>query len=238
MATIPDEADFYRFMEKHGPNNDASKRNYLSWLRFVSDNYNPKFESLTKEDVNRIFKDLRNTKANRDVYKSDSSISDIKSALNKYIEYLSKVKLEPLVIADISSILGEMDTTIKTQIEARLGHGKYRREVIDVWRRCAVTEFDRVDLLIASHIKPWKLSSSVERLDRYNGLLLSPNLDKLFDRGYISFEDNGEIIVSPLLSCDDLNRVGISANMGLYKVEQGCIPYLEFHRNEILVQKI
>ncbi len=132
------------------------------------------------------------------------------------------------VVNDIDAI-ADFETKTKTEIETRLGQGKYRKDLIAIWRKCAVTKFDRVDLLIASHIKPWSQSTNSERIDPFNGLLLSPTLDKLFDRGYISFADDGSLIISPLLGERDVSLLGITRSMKLFKVEVGCLPYLKFH---------
>lgn len=190
---------------------------------------------MASEDVERIVLELSSTQNTRTKYTSKSAVSDIKSALNKYLAYISSNDSVPDVITDISAVLQDVDTTTQTMIETRLGQGKYRSGLIDIWRRCAVTQFDRLDLLVASHIKPWSVSTEVERLDSFNGLLLSPNLDKLFDRGYISFDSNGGIVISPLMNDFDLNRLGIHASMSLYKTVKGCMPYIEFHRNNIFI---
>ncbi|WP_371923078.1 HNH endonuclease [Agarivorans sp. TSD2052] len=87
-------------------------------------------------------------------------------------------------------------------------------------------------------IKPWSKSTDSERIDPFNGLLLSPTLDKLFDRGYISFTDDGSLIISPLLGERDISQLGITSSMKLYKVEAGCLPYLEFHREAVYVNQI
>jgi len=229
------EADFFRFMETNGPNSDGGKRNYLSWLRYVNELYNPNFDSLTIDVVEDIFQQLRGTQQTRNKYTTNSAVSDIKSALNKYLAFVASEERTSDVVTDIQSVLGGIDTTKKTEIETRLGQGRYRSQLIDIWRKCSVTEFDRLDLLISSHIKPWRVSSENERIDPFNGLLLTPNLDKLFDLGYISFRNNGEIIISDLLSSSDLKRLNISNTMRLYKVVQGCIPYLAYHRDEVLV---
>jgi len=234
MKTLPNEADFFRFMQANGPQNDKSKGNYISWLRYVKDLYNPAFENFTKEDIGSIYDKLISSQNTREVYKSINDASNIRSALRKYLKYISSSDASTLV-TDIELEIGEISTTSKTIIEARLGQGKYRKVLVEIWGKCAVTEFDRVDLLIASHIKPWKKSTQSERLDPYNGLLLNPTLDKLFDLGYISFDPLGKIILSPLLSDTDIDVLGISTSMNLYKIEEGCMPYLEYHRNEVLV---
>jgi len=77
-------------------------------------------------------------------------------------------------------------------VKARRGQGKFREAVLSYWGNCAVSNCSELFLLRASHIKPWKDSTNTERLDRYNGLLLNPNLDAAFDKGLISFADDGK----------------------------------------------
>jgi putative restriction endonuclease len=238
MTSIANEADFFRFMEDHGPASDGGKRNYLSWLRYVKELYGIDYDNLTFDVVEQIFQTLRSTQTLRNKYTSNSAISDIKSALNKYLAFISNNDNVSSVATDVVSIANVNSTTTKTEIETRLGQGKYRQDLIQIWRKCAVTEFSRVDLLVASHIKPWKKSTDVERVDPYNGLLLSPTLDKLFDRGYISFTDAGDIIISPLLAEQDLDQLSITNSMKLYKVERGCLPYLKFHRDVVFIRQI
>lgn len=238
MTSIANEAAFFRFMEENGPEKDSSRRNYLSWLRYVNELYSVDYDNLNAENVDNIFQRLRESQSTRTSYTSNSAISDIKSALKKYLAFLSQNENISSVVSDISLIIGASSTTMKTEIEARLGQGKYRQGVIALWRKCAVTEFDRVDLLVASHIKPWSKATDSERIDPNNGLLLSPTLDKLFDRGYISFTDEGYLITSPLLEEQDLQRLGVNSSMKLFKVEAGCLPYLKFHREAVFVKKI
>ena len=92
------------------------------------------------------------------------------------------------------------------------------------------------DLLIASHIKPWSESSNKEKLDRYNGLLLLPNYDKLFDKHLISFDDDGKIIISSQIKEEEYKVLGISANDKLFKILPENKPYLKIHR-EIFCSK-
>ena len=80
----------------------------------------------------------------------------------------------------------------------RLNQCKFRKELIQYWGGCSVTGFTDEKLLIASHIKPWRNATDKEQLNPFNGLLLIPQLDYLFDKGYISFSDSGKIILSDL----------------------------------------
>jgi putative restriction endonuclease len=90
--------------------------------------------------------------------------------------------------------------------------------------------------LVAGHIQPWRDSSNGQRLDGENGLLLTPTVDHLFDKGFISFENTGQLIVSPVADPESLKRMGIDRaarlNVGLFS--QGQRQYLEFHRENVL----
>lgn len=86
-------------------------------------------------------------------------------------------------------------------------------------------------MLIASHIKPWKDADNQERLDTYNGLLLLPNYDKLFDLGYISFNYKGRIMYSRLLDKIDIETIGLNNNLHLVKIEEKHLKYLKFHND-------
>ncbi|PZV39537.1 HNH endonuclease [Mesorhizobium kowhaii] len=101
------------------------------------------------------------------------------------------------------------DTVRDSVIQARRGQGKFRSNVEAVERSCRLTGVTNPSLLIASHIKPWRLCTSArERLDGMNGLLLTPDADHLFDRGFISFGGEGEVLVSSRVDKTDLQRLG------------------------------
>lgn len=88
-------------------------------------------------------------------------------------------------------------------------------------------------LLRASHVKPWRDSTNEERLDPMNGLLLHPVLDHLFDSGFITFEDNGEIRISVKLSQEDIKILNVSRTSKLRKVPNGLRQYMSFHREHV-----
>ncbi len=89
--------------------------------------------------------------------------------------------------------------------------------------------------LVASHIKPWKVSKNEERLDPFNGLLLLPNLDKVFDLGFITFSKTGNIIISDYL--EDYEKLGLTENMRL-KLEKQHFPYMNYHRDMMYESKV
>jgi hypothetical protein len=134
-------------------------------------------------------------------------------------------------------------------IRARRGQGKFRNNVEAIEAACRLTGITNPALLIASHIKPWRLcSSGTERLDGMNGLLLTPDADHLFDRGFISFHDDGEVLVSPRVDQFDLRRLGfdqlIWQRFGVaeapisWRTESFAPPqrnYLDFHRKQVFI---
>jgi putative restriction endonuclease len=122
-------------------------------------------------------------------------------------------------------------TEIVQLIKARRGQGLFKSRVELVEQGCRVTGLRHPEHLIASHIKPWRDATDQEKLDGFNGLLLSPHVDHLFDRRYISFANDGRILVSPILSPIVLGQWAIDAdqNVGHFSSEQ--CAYLEYHRD-------
>jgi len=118
----------------------------------------------------------------------------------------------------------------KVLINARVGQGQFRRKLLDYWKGCAVTGTKESRLLIATHIKPWSVSTNEERVDPYNGLLLIPTLDSAFDRGLISFSDSGKIILSSKIK--EASKLGIDSEMSI-KLNEKHLSYLKYHREHI-----
>lgn len=123
-------------------------------------------------------------------------------------------------------------------VRARLGQGEFREELLAYWKSCAVTEIRNPDLLRASHIKPWRDSDNQERLDRFNGLLLLPQYDHLFDRGYITFDDDGILVPSPAVQTLPSDRLGVNLTARLRQLDDRHRPFLEYHRREIFWKRV
>lgn len=119
-------------------------------------------------------------------------------------------------------------------VKARRGQGQFRHNVMLREKRCRVTGVSEPEHLRASHIKPWSKSSDDEKLDGNNGLMLAPHIDHLFDKGWLSFGDDGAIIRSQSCDEDVLQAFGVdvTANVGSFSPEQ--CHYLDFHRTQIL----
>lgn len=154
-------------------------------------------------------------------------------------------EIERSLMADVDL----QDTTRKAVISARRGQGIFRRNLEGIESSCRLTGVTNPALLIASHIKPWRAcGSAAERLDGMNGLLLTPDADRLFDRGYITFLDKGEVAVSPRVDREDLRRLGFERlaferfgfaeapavwGVGMFMPMQQ--EYLAYHRSEVFL---
>ena len=147
------------------------------------------------------------------------------------LEDLSFDEEEQQIVLDES-----LTETVKTSmVQARRGQGKFRERVQMIEIGCRVTQVTSEKLLVASHIKPWKTSDNAERLDGNNGLFLSPHVDALFDKGYISFTSKGEFLVSPQLEKDVLTRWKIdpTKKVGQFNTDQAY--FLEHHNAQVFL---
>ncbi|WP_460318084.1 HNH endonuclease [Pseudomonas ogarae] len=127
----------------------------------------------------------------------------------------------------------EIPETEKQQlVRSRIGQGIFRMRVAQQEKRCRLTGVDNLAFLVASHIKPWRDSDNEERLCGSNGLLLSPHVDKLFDRGWISFSDDGRVLISAQAKsvAQAWGLVGTS-NVGAFDPVQR--TFLKYHREKI-----
>lgn len=184
--------------------------------------------------INQIAQDLasyeifqeRNTRG-RNMYSA---------ALNSYQDFLSTT-CQVQLTEDIDSIVSDrtLDNTQKARlVNTRIGQGRFREDLIKYWKGCAVTGFPATQFLLASHIKPWRTASHEERLDKYNGILLLPNLDKVFDLGYITFEDDGSIRISKHL--EQPEALGVKQNLTI-RLSEPHNRFMEHHRTEVFERR-
>lgn len=136
----------------------------------------------------------------------------------------------------IDTTLSETDR--QALVLARRGQGRFKKNVMAIERACRITGVEREEHLRASHCKPWRDATNEERLDGENGLLLTPSMDHLFDRGFIAFENTGKVIVSPVAHRESLMRMGLDlnhlSNAGLFS--NGQRQFLEFHRENVFLR--
>lgn len=126
-------------------------------------------------------------------------------------------------------------TEAERWVVQRIGQNLFRSALLDFWRgRCCITGLAVPELLRASHIRPWALCNSDEqRLDVFNGLLLSPALDALFDGGWITFIPAGKMIVAASLPPGELNLLGVATDSNIQGMKAEHLPYLQFHRQRV-----
>lgn len=149
---------------------------------------------------------------------------------------LAKTTPDRLVEEFAAATLSLPDTTeVERLVKQRIGQDIFRNALIAFWQgRCAVTGLAIVSLLRASHIKPWAdCENNKERLDVFNGFLLAPHLDALFDGGWITFDDTGRLVKSPSLDDAAVQLLGVTTDMKLTHLAVDHRPYLEYHRQHV-----
>ena len=154
------------------------------------------------------------------------------SALNKFTDFLAEGHGND-AMRDIDAILNDRDVSQTERMDlvmSRIGQGTFRQKLLTYWQACSVTGYRDTSLLVASHIKPWRNCTSTERLDLFNGLSLTPNLDKAFDAGLVTFSEKGPIALSPLLT--EPEKLGISTAM-LVELTEKHEPFMSFHREAV-----
>lgn len=168
----------------------------------------------------------------KDLARELTSIADIQDIIQTLPkEKESKIKEQK----ELSRIQKSHISLIEKQqlINARVGQGDFRKNLIDIENECRLTHVDNYKFLIASHIKPWRDSSDEEKLDGNNGFLLSPHVDKLFDGGYISFTDDGKILRASTEIDSILKKWGLDPNMNIGEFNRFQKNYLKYHRDNI-----
>jgi putative restriction endonuclease len=129
-------------------------------------------------------------------------------------------------------------TEVERMVRQRVGQDAYRKAMLDYWGdACAVTGLQMPVILRASHAKPWaECQTDAERLDVYNGFLLTANLDALFDRFLISFDEAGRIIISKAITDSQRDLLNIHEGMQLRWTSKEHESYLKFHRSKFEFQ--
>ncbi|MDC3958542.1 HNH endonuclease [Polyangium jinanense] len=126
-------------------------------------------------------------------------------------------------------------TEAERLVVQRVGQNLYRAALLAYWEgRCAITGLQVPELLRASHIKPWAdCATDAERLDVFNGLLLAPHLDAVFDLGFITVGEDGKVIVSPVLPEDAREILGLDGELRVRGLGEGHWRYLVWHRERV-----
>jgi putative restriction endonuclease len=175
-------------------------------------------------------------------------LTEISKDFGDLLSLLAKVNLPEISTSLAPLPEDESEYEVKLEIEARKlegdlekiqltksrrGQGIFKANVRLIEHECRITGVRNMRHLRASHIKPWASSDNEEKLDGFNGLLLSPHIDHLFDRGYISFEDSGKLLVSSELNPVILEKWAIKRDHTSSRFRTEQVKYLEFHRDII-----
>ena len=219
--------------------NDYIDGNNLHWEgeeKHTSDSRVINAQSV-KDEIHLFYRDIHHSPF---VYHGKIFLKDYKILTDRPSKFLFSIEESvalPDLFDDITSHQQEYRTLEKTEqesiVKSRIGQGIFRDRLIKFWGGCSVTGLSNIALLRASHVKPWRDSSNLERLDPMNGLLLHPTLDHLFDSGFITFDDDGLILISEQLSKEDIETLYLSNFIKLRKLPDDLRKYLRFHRQNI-----
>jgi putative restriction endonuclease len=159
-------------------------------------------------------------------------ITDVGSALRAYADFLDRPA------RDEQAALAEFETVAQATVLARRGQQQFRAALFRYWQgRCVVTDIDRPAVLRASHVKPWMVSSGLERVDPFNGLLLAAHLDALFDRALISFGESGELLISRTLNPRERAVFGLAAVRQQIALAAPHQDYMRHHRDRFAANR-
>ena len=158
------------------------------------------------------------------------------------IEFETRDEHEDRIVIQIDSDKSLTKTERLQLIRARVGQGVYRDLLIaSCGAICPISLVDDERRLVASHIKPWRNSTNQERLDPFNGFLLTPTYDLLFDQGFITFEQDCRLKVSSQLDDKIAHKFGLIDGAKFPRlplsgdVQKKRRTYLEYHQLEVFL---
>ncbi|MDZ4994680.1 HNH endonuclease [Clostridium perfringens] len=199
----------------------------MNWTKLI-----PKMKEVFKNEINDFedseelsvrvprLKFTKETAIKYDVEMRTKYSHDVLCELEKL-----EIDVENKTIEEINQV-GEV---IERVVKARKNQNKFREALFKRENKCKICGLAHKELLIASHIKPWSESTPEEKLNPFNGFLLCPNHDSLFDKHLITFEDNGRIIISKRLSEKDKLLLNIDNDI-IINIEEENKKFLERHR--------
>lgn len=157
------------------------------------------------------------------------------NSIKQYRYFLHDIISDELAISLPPHIVATQKTA---EVALRVGQSTYRKNLLQKYNgTCVVSGIDHTRLLVASHIKPWSVSNDIERMDVENGLLLSANIDRLFDCGLLTFNNNGRLFISSFVGKENEKRLNISNEMTVdLKASSALCSYLDYHRDILFVK--
>lgn len=200
---------------------------------------NNNWRDTVRATIQRHCKSTRSYRGAEDLFYSVYGLGEGYWGLKSQIENVELSNINPIEQRQINKIVSTQSLS-QTEKEAiilsRRGQGEFRKRIIEKYKSCVVTGISDKRLLIASHIKPWRSATNIERLSSENGLLLSPLYDKLFDLGLITFNASGCIISSSKLSDEDKSRIHIdNACCYVKNMSKELRENMEYHNDIIFI---
>lgn len=219
--------DFYDWLLEKRKLSQATASKYNLVIKNRISEWLPSYE-LPKNVIE--FEALKELIVSLDIYQNRNKVGNnmYSSALKHYGHYLREYEESISIYDDHNNLTSEAMKMIKV----RLSQNKFRKKLFDICPKCAVTGLESSKFLIGSHIKPWSKSDDNEKIDPYNGFLLTPNFDHLFDKGYITFKLNGDLCVSTKLTTYEQNFFQIP-NRLVIRLSNNYAYYLQYHQDQI-----
>lgn len=235
----------------------TDNKKYKTHIHFQSNQISINTISLISDD--RYFSKYKVRNKTSDEYRNRCfkipyDVDEFKYVMDYFLRYdenwlnrecetvIDTAEQEDVLKAQLDNSVDEIDKEIETKqlqgeerealIKVRVNQSAFRKLLMRRYTHCCLCDVDDESLLVASHIKPWAKSSHAEKVDVNNGLLC-PNHDKLFDRGYISFDNGGHIVISDELSKNCAISMNIKNDMQI-ELSNDNIKYMEYHRNNVL----
>lgn len=198
---------------------------------------NPNWSDNVRSVIQRHCSTTKSYTGAEDLFYSVYGLGEGYWGLNAYREKVSNAEINPIEHRQIELVENDikLSNTEKEQIVlARRGQGIFRRQLIEKYKTCIVTNIENPDLLIASHIRPWRNATAKERISVNNGFLLSSLYDRLFDSGLITFKTDGHILVSSDLSEHDRAIVNIdSSRRYLFDISDELKENIQYHNDAV-----
>lgn len=160
----------------------------------------------------------------------DKRFKKIDTAMYSVIDY----DVKKLLPEDSECDVAATETEVLSRV--RIYQNKYRKALLGLLKKCPITGISDKRLLVASHIKPWCLSSNEERLDVFNGFILSPLYDKLFDQGLITFTPEKKILYSSTLSEETLSIIKVENDYCEDIPVANREKYIAFHNEKVFIE--
>lgn len=223
---------------------DLSEEKIFFSIHDVSDKNKSDLQRFYIRSLDPIWRLIREISLPLLTYISIYKIKDENDQIFYYFKYFLDYDYNPI---NHPKIIEEIEEQIKQSslnknkkeniLQARKGQGKYRDKLIEEMPYCPITRVTDERLLIASHIKPWSKSNEKEKVDPKNGFMFTPTFDKLFDRGFITFDDKGSIIISSWISPMNIKRLNLRNSITIDShLVKGREKYLIYHRSYLFKQ--